>query len=82
MYQGPSVRVVSMGCYVVVLTCGRQWCPHGCLGCHCLMCSGVCVCGPCGGLCSAFFFFPYVSFMRVLMCVGLRRGVNRLVSLY
>ena len=31
-----------MGCYMVVLTCVRQWCPHGCLGCPGRVCSGVC----------------------------------------
>ena len=29
--------VSRMGCNIVVLTCGRQWCPHWCLGCQCLI---------------------------------------------
>ena len=45
--RGVNTLIVDVTLYwrplsLVVSICGRQWCPHGCLGCHCLMCSGVC----------------------------------------
>ena len=40
-------------------------------------CVVVCVRGPCGGLWLVFFL--WLSFMRVLMCVSMRHGVNGLV---